>query len=1366
MLLIQSTGPFLSDRKRARSRGVALLIVLALLVLITGLVVAFFSTATNELASAKNYAGGSSSQQLADAATQLAIGTIRKATSDTSTSPSGTDVAWASQPGMIRTWDSNGNARKVYKLFSASNLEATPPYDPSAGDLDSDFDKKPALFTDLNAPVADPAGASHYPIMDPFCAASKSSGDVPKIAGFYLTNPPTAVAVPNTAPMPVRWMYVLQDGKLIVPDLGSDGKTAEFKGATLPTKENPIVGRIAYWTDDETSKVNINTASEGVYWDLPRLMSLEDTGRWSGSGPLVVTPGLALTQPALGEYQRYPGHPATTSLSPILGNQVVGSLDVPKPDVPLTSSNIRNFKTYYDLLPRVQQGGSYSGTRIPNPNPASLSSSNTGRIDPDPDRLFASVDEFMFMQPSATASGSRQVLTGVNQPDFKAALERSRFFLTAHSSAPEVTMFNTPRVSMWPVWDDVTKRTVLDKTLAFCGNLTVLAGGVSADSPYYFTRQNSRSMTDDYSRSLRNQQLYAYLNRMMTTPVPGFGGSFNDVTALGTDQPQVLTSIYDYIRCINLYDSSSEGGVKAFPYTKLIHMSQSDTQDHWGGGEILPIKINNTQGFGRFATVSGIDLIFGPADTTPGDTSSAPNVKLVQVMLVPTFFSPMQGLPGMYPRLKYTISATSGFTLDSQPIFQTGGGINGTAWITNAPVQEAEGRGLGGMISPRASLERFGEFVSPMYKGMSPGGSVMPSNPPSTGNGFTVGNGFGSGAYPFVSKNTYSVGTSYLNTPTLAVGNPQFPNLVTSTMNFVGGELTVTLIAQDTNEVLQKLTIDIPSDQHLPKPAFVTGSNGKIIPGNQIFVGNTYTPDRNQGSPAMVLPTDVVRGVEIAGVGDVPTDTARSTNTTAGDVRMTAALPIVGPQYFHAQYDWSSPDPAPSATDNRQASGLEDDDGINRNFQINPMKLTYTPGTSDSAGRHGALAKGMHPRGPVAPAYARRSPYVPSRTLTSNLLGVTRTNGDGSALGDWDNGFALLPDGAYLNMGDIGDQEYVDSVNNNFANDSGKPRYPYVEKEDHFNSDHGAGSYFSPNRQVPSSMVLGSIPTGVQRFRPWQTLLFNPKPEDPNHPGRGLRGQTPPDHLIADLFWMPVVSPYPISQPFSTSGKTNLNYQIEPFNYIERSTGIYALMKASKMMAMPTSIYGKAGDSSVNDPRPFLGTVEELNGYPKVPGTFRFPINVRETLKGFEKVFAANDIFRSASQISEINLVPDDGSATYDNMASFWLNNTLTGDNLREKPYVDLYPRLTTKSNSYTVHFRVQVLQKLPSTAVDKWVEGKDQVSSEYRGSSEIERYLDSSDPKLPDYAVLMASRPDDAALNLDNHYRYRIVSTKRFSPY
>jgi hypothetical protein len=114
---------------------------------------------------------------------------------------------------------------------------------------------------------------------------------------------------------------------------------------------------------------------------------------------------------------------------------------------------------------------------------------------------------------------------------------------------------------------------------------------------------------------------------------------------------------------------------------------------------------------------------------------------------------------------------------------------------------------------------------------------------------------------------------------------------------------------------------------------------------------------------------------------------------------------------------------------------------------------------------------------------------------------------------------------------------------------------------------------------------------------------------------------------------------------------------------------------------------------------------------------------------------------------------------------NFWRQRTLTGDNVREKPYADLYPRITTKSNTYTVHVRVQTLRQVggPSSDFSKWREGVDEIVGEYRGSTTIERYIDPSDPRL-------ITKLSDANINapdasLEDIYRFRVVKTKQFNP-
>jgi uncharacterized protein (TIGR02600 family) len=238
--------------------------------------------------------------------------------------------------------------------------------------------------------------------------------------------------------------------------------------------------------------------------------------------------------------------------------------------------------------------------------------------------------------------------------------------------------------------------------------------------------------------------------------------------------------------------------------------------------------------------------------------------------------------------------------------------------------------------------------------------------------------------------------------------------------------------------------------------------------------------------------------------------------------------------------------------------------------------------------------------------------------------------------------------------------------------------------------------------------------------------------------------------LLADLFWMPVIEPYAISQPFSTAGKVNMNYRIEPFNYIQRETGLHAVMKSTKFMALPPA------DSRTYKP------IDPGNGGARTPDR-RYFIDMAETLKAFEAKFDNNEIFRSATQICEMDLVPPKQSVS--GMATFWNSNTLTGDNLREKPYADIYPRLTTKSNTYTVHVRVQALKKSAGSAPDVWNPKRDAVLAEYRGSSLVERYIDVNDPRLPDFAELATTNPKAPELNIDQYYKMRVISTKRFSP-
>lgn len=131
-----------------------------------------------------------------------------------------------------------------------------------------------------------------------------------------------------------------------------------------------------------------------------------------------------------------------------------------------------------------------------------------------------------------------------------------------------------------------------------------------------------------------------------------------------------------------------------------------------------------------------------------------------------------------------------------------------------------------------------------------------------------------------------------------------------------------------------------------------------------------------------------------------------------------------------------------------------------------------------------------------------------------------------------------------------------------------------------------------------------------------------------------------------------------------------------------------------------------------------------------------------------------------ASEICDVHLVPE--HLTLEAMTKdFWERHALTGDNSRERPYANIYPRLTTQSNIYRVHVISQVIKKSRDADPAKFDLELDVPVAEYRGCSLIERYIDPGEPTLPDYATNAAGSTD----TLSDHYRFRIINQERFAP-
>jgi len=378
------------------------------------------------------------------------------------------------------------------------------------------------------------------------------------------------------------------------------------------------------------------------------------------------------------------------------------------------------------------------------------------------------------------------------------------------------------------------------------------------------------------------------------------------------------------------------------------------------------------------------------------------------------------------------------------------------------------------------------------------------------------------------------------------------------------------------------------------------------------------------------------------------------------------------------------------------------------------------------------------------PGFDLGGSYFPSAMPWATLMVDVPANASGTTTnvpettGDFDSSLPNCIDGPFVNKPDEG--------NTYGSGTSGS--IPYYSS--YWMQAPAGPTYFSPNRIMPSPGMFGSLPTGVKSGTPWRTLLFRPQA---NHFG----SNAPKDHLLMDLFWMPVVEPYAISDRFSTAGKINMNYQMAPFTYITRNTGLRALLKGEKVIAIPNGGNNFSQQGYYN----FKQNLKVALSSTATQTDARLAIDSDETLKQFQTKFTTGNLFISPSEICDLHIVPS--GQTVSSMSSFWSSHVGTGDNERERIYTTLYPRLTTKSNTYTVHFRAQSLTQTPQSKIaGTWTEGKDAVVSEYRGATTVERYLDPGDTTIPDYADGTSPFSKDL---LGNHYRWRVVETQRFAP-
>jgi uncharacterized protein (TIGR02600 family) len=1269
-----STAPF--HRKHHR-RGVVLVLALIALAVMMILLLAFFRGATHQMLGAESSATLAREKLLADSATALVIGQIQQASTETG-------QAWISQPGLLRTYAATATRQPTacYKLYSAAQMiDTSGTLAFLSSDLPANWNSLPAQYTDLNAPVKTTGlfGNTIYPILD--VAAITTATQVEGISSDS----------GHSVEMPVAWLYQLRDGTL--------------GPASNGTKANPIVARLAFWTDDETCKMNINTAGSGSPWNTPRLNSNNDV-TWS------------TTQPAAGEFSAYPGHPAATSLSILFG----------------AGANALSPQQVLGLTPRYAWGGSQFGAQT----------TTAGETVPTKmDRLYASLDELAF---------STSIAVGVRQanPVTPAQIESTQFVLTAHSDAPETTLLGEPRIALWPVADSTSSTapriTATDSAIA---SVATIGTGTTNARNYYFLRHNSQSATDDLSTSVvpSNAQLFSDLVARGSEMLPGYGASLA-VKYPGANWTQIALEITDFIRGLNAVDPSP---APFAPYA---------AGDSNGVGRAFIVPLTTTygtgvnqvtlSGLGRCPTLSSLTVVLyvcgftfkdGTSidyDATPDDvtgtswnanfavgskTSRWKDVtsELLRAFIVPCTFHPGCAYPEVSDACDIQISGlnTIGITIPGVPASAASPSSNSFGFaatsnsrllsdaLTVLPADRMWGGNEGPLAWRAAAVDAMASTTS---------------------------------TYPFAGTKPFAVTPlpTGANTTDKLTSGPSLSASWARTITFAAVSGLTVNIRDRNGVVLQTFSVNLPTfSVHAPT------INGECDHADGSTPGTSHTDwatnSAYQVSPSYymnlrnrILATQLSRAAMIQ-AGDISRSVEANT-----DLRVVAALPSVPQNFFGALKAYAS---APVNTQGgSHAQNIRFVDGTSACFA--PYNSSGTSANDNSR----LVSTAGYPKtisplltvtdwesGAAVPYYQFTSPACSVPTGTNFVAMSAGVNGD------WDTGPGFAPDGAQINLPD-----------------SGTTLAPATAYFSLVGGQMEATTQRTPNALVPSPVILGSLPAGITPAtptlsQPWRTLLFCPyPPADTAHPGFGNSSAVPPvvpDHLILDNFWMPVVEPYGISTVMATAGKINLNDQIAPFTYLHRNTARHALLTDLRIPAIPISdaaTYKSAGTALTG----IWNTVDE-----------------NATIAQIENKFAGNsvDAYLSESEICTVPLVPQgqastNVAATQAALDSFWKGASnpdggLTGDNLRELPYAQLYSRLTTRSNSYTVHLHVQVLQKLPQDPNQNvWNEGTDLVLGDWRGSYEIERYLD---PAAPAPSAGQPLGP----------YKFRIVSARRFAP-
>ncbi len=579
----------------------AVLMVLAMVTLMTVVVVGMMGHADYVRERAVGTVEADGAVMLADSAVQVAVAQLRAGTE--AVRDDGGAAPWTSQPGQLTVWRMDGGVARRLKLYSDARMVETGEGEEAHGGLER-WAEVPGRYVDLNEPVVAADGRRWFPIVDPGAAVGREA-----VEGFGVDArravEGTVVAERGGAlPMPVQWIYQLEDGTL-----GTLDESGRFvtEGPGRPGKGNRITGRFAFWCDDETCKVNAATSGEGVFWDTPRADTAQERA-------------LAMRQPLRWEYHRQPGHPAAVCLSSVLApgrrfdaegfgaeaRRVGGVMGSMRAADFLGLLQLGRQESGYEWA-----GTSVGGTSVPEVFGAERRAKRMGRL--------GDVAELVWeagRDGGDGGDGGREVAGWFRgREDRREMVGQREFFLTTRSAAPETTLGGLPRVALWPIHTSTAERGGMmggpvERSTAY----DAAVAAASRVGPRVYCVQRARPGDGDFDLRAAagggNAALLEYLRGLTGRAVPGFYregegmGTFAEKygSGEGSDREGILLGMLDYVRAANF----SDGQLAADSQFPVLCPGNA----HEGFGQVTPLGggAGVVRGMGRMLTISEVAL--------------------------------------------------------------------------------------------------------------------------------------------------------------------------------------------------------------------------------------------------------------------------------------------------------------------------------------------------------------------------------------------------------------------------------------------------------------------------------------------------------------------------------------------------------------------------------------------------------------------------------------------------------------------------------------------------------------------------------------------------------------------------------------